>query len=187
MEIKSDIILKGNIWFELQQGYVKKYFDTLWGVFLTCVSIGILYDKQMDDEDDEDDRVTIPRSMFNRNAKEMEFFFQSAILTSKTVNFGEKDRLYLAFSETFSVEELDDLEKEALEKGVSKEAREFDKISFLRKFANFGATKLHKCLSKSDIETLEKLNSFFVDSYNGETDELLEMSLVDDLPDFVDD
>lgn len=191
MEIRSDIILKGNTWYELQQGYVKKdakIFDTLWGVFLTCLSIGILYDKQMDDEDDaeDEDKVTIPRTMFNRNVKEMEFYFQAAILTSNSVALSEKDRLYLAFADTFSVDELSDSEREILVKGVSEDALDFDRISFLRKFANYGASKMLQCLSNNEGETLENLMKFLTDSYNGETEELMAMTEIEDLADSLD-
>lgn len=185
MEIRSDIVLKGSTWYDLQQGYVHRFFDTLWGVFLTCLSVGILYDTQIEDEDDseDEDKVTIPRTMFNRNAKEMEFYFQSAILTSNSIHLSEKDRLYLAFSDSFSVEELSDSEKELLLKGVSDEALNFDKLAFLRKFANYGAQKLHENLTNNDSETMENLMDFLIASYNGETDELIAMTEVEDLSD----
>ena len=101
MEIKSDIVFKGPTWNSVDRGYRKKFFDTQWGIFKICLSIGILYDTQLEDETSEmeEDGLNIPRTMFNRNGAEMQFFFQAAILTTRCVDLSEKDRLYLAFSD----------------------------------------------------------------------------------------
>ena len=187
MELKSDIICKGNAWYKVGQGYgyneKPKFFNTFWASFKLCMAIGILYDKQLEDENsaEEEDKMTIPRTMFNRNETEMQFFFQSAILTSNSINFSEKDRLYLAFSEDISEEEMEGMDYEILTKDVSEEALNFDKIAFLKKFANYGVTRLVENLSDNDCETMENLATFLIDSYNGETDELIKMKEVEEL------
>lgn len=189
MEIKSDIECKGTTWHKVGHGYGfnedPNFFDTFWGVFKTCMAIGILYNKQIEDDDmdDENDKMTIPRTMFNRNSSEMDMFFQSAILTSTCVDLDEKDRLYLAFIEGISADELLDEEREELKKGVSQEALTFDKVKFLKGFANYGATKLLECLDNNDGMTMENLANFLNDSYNGETEELLKLKEVDELID----
>lgn len=181
MEIKSDLIFKGSTWNSVDRGYRRKIFDTQWGIFKICLSIGILYDTQIEDEEAEEyeEGLNIPRTMFNRNGTEMQFFFQTAILTSKCVELSEKDRLYLAFSEEIPEEELEGEDAELLKKGVSSEALNFNKIEFLRKFANYGATKLNACLSINDSETMEQLMNFLTSSYKGETEELKAMKEVE--------
>lgn len=181
MEIKSDLIFKGLSWNSVDRGYRRKFFETQWDIFKICLSIGILYDVQLEDEsiDTEEDGLHIPRTMFNRYSSEMQFFFQAAILTSKCVELNEKDRLYLAFSEEIPEEELEGKDAELLKKGVSSEALNFNKIDFLRKFANYGATKLNACLSINDSETMEELMNFLNASYKGETEELQAMKEVE--------
>ena len=49
MELKSDIVIKGSTWYKVNQGLVKRVFDTQWGLFKICLSIGILYDKQLEE------------------------------------------------------------------------------------------------------------------------------------------
>ena len=185
MEIRSDIICRGSTWYKISEGYVHKFFNTMWDLFKICLSIGILYDKQIEDDNssEEEDKITVPRSMLYRRTLELQFYFQSAILTSNSVNLSEKDRLYLAFSEEISEEELEGDEVEILKRGVSQRALEFDKISFLKKFANYGATKLLECLSRNDSETMENLMEFLTNSYKGETEELLKMKEVEELLD----
>ena len=193
MELKSDIVLHSNTWQKVDIGYRKKLFRTQWEIFKICLSIGILYDKQLgisDTNDDIDDQenenksgLEIPRNMFNRYSAEMVFFFQTAILTSKCISLSEKDRLYLAFSEEVSEDELDDDDETILKNGVSEEALTFNKIEFLKRFANYGAEKLLYCLSNNESETMENLMDFLNKSYKGETEELKAMSEVEDLLD----
>ncbi len=190
MELKSDIECKGSVWYKVGHGYgyneAPVFFDTLWGVFKTCIAIGIMYNSQIDDEDMDDgegEKMSIPRTMFNRNSAEMDMFFQSAILTTTCVNLSEKDRLYLAFVDGLSVEELDDDEREDLRNGVSEQALKFDKIKFLKGFANYGATRLLECLDNSDSMTMENIADFLNASYNGETEELIKLKEIDMLID----
>ena len=189
MVIKSQINCRGAAWYKVANGYgyneKPKFFNTFWAAFKLCLAIGILYDKQVDDvtEYEEEEKIAVPVNMFNRNEEEMKFFFQAAILSSNCVNLSEKDRLYLAFSEDVLADELDDDDYETLTKGISKEALEFDRVLFLKKFANYGATKLADLLSTIDSETMDNLATFLIDSYNGDTDELLKMKEVEELED----
>lgn len=191
MEIKSDIICRGAAWYKVGQGYgyneKPKFFNTFWASFKLCMAIGILYDKQLDDaEGEEEEKMTVPRSMFNRYDEEMKFFFQSAILSSSCVKLSEKDRLYLAFSEDITEDEMEGDDYEILTKGITEEALNFDRVLFLKKFANYGATRLAEQLSEVDSETMENLAGFLIDSYNGETPELMQMKEVEDLDDDID-
>lgn len=53
-------------------------------------------------------------------------------MTSKVIALSERDRLYLAFSEEITDEEMEGEDGEAIKKGVSEEALNFDKIEFLK-------------------------------------------------------
>ncbi len=180
MEVKSHLICKGETWYQINNRLVHTFFETLWDAFKLSIAIGILYDHVKEDVDDSEEQATVPSSMFNRNSEEMSYFFKTAIMTSRTVDFSEKDRLYLAFSEDVKEEELEGDDRELLMKGVSEKALSFDKVAFLKGFANYGAEKLVACISNNDNETMEKLMDFLNDSYNGETEELLQMKELDE-------
>lgn len=180
MELKSDIVLKGIDWAELNNRLVGTFFSTQWGLFKACLSIGILYDSHCEDikGDDGDGGINIPRTMFNRESSIMDFFFQSAILTTNRVDLNEKDRLFLAFASEISIDDMEGEDYSILTHGVSEDALNFNKILFLKKFANFGASKLVKCISNNDNETMEQIMDFLMESYHGETEELLKMKEV---------
>lgn len=175
MEVKSHLICKGEAWYQINSKLVHTFFDTLWDAFKLSISIGILYDQAKVELDDGEDQATVPSNMFNRNSEEMSYFFKTAILTSKLVDFSEKDRLYLAFSEDVKAEELEGDDQELLIQGVSEKALSFDKVAFLRNFANYGAEKLAACISINDNETMENLMDFLNNSYDGVTEELVKM------------
>lgn len=187
MELKSNLICKGKIWYELNKILVndKQIFETFWQVFKISLAIGILYDKQEIDLEnyEPDDKVELPRQMFNREISQMDMFFQSAILTSNCINFNEKDRLYLAFSANLSDDEVTKEEREELKKGVSQDAFEFNQIAFLKQFANYGSRKIYSLLSENDGELLSNFMEFFDDSYKGITPELVEMAKVESMED----
>lgn len=175
MEVKSHLICKGEAWYQINTKLVHTFFDTLWDAFKLSISIGILYDQAKEELDDGEEQATVPSNMFNRNSEEMSYFFKTAILTSTLVDFSEKDRLYLAFSEDVKAEELEGDDQELLIQGVSEKALSFDKVAFLRNFANYGAEKLAACISINDNETMENLMDFLNDSYDGVTEELMKM------------
>lgn len=183
MELKSDIEFYSEAWGEINEKLKGTFFDTLWDAFRLCVSIGILYDSWISDQDHVDDKPTasIPRNMYNRNSEDMSYFFKTAILTSKRIDYSERDRLYLAFSEDIRVEDLEDNEEDILKKGVSEQALSFNKIGFLKKFANYGADKIAKCISDNSSETMENIMQFLDDSYNCRTEELIAMKKVEDV------
>lgn len=183
MEIKSDIEFKGEDWATINQKLTGKFFSTLWEVFKLSVSLGILYDNQLEEAGEVVDTskavATIPRTMINRYSEEISYFFKTAILTSRQVKLSEKDRLYLAFSEDVSEEELEESDEELLKKDVSEEALNFNKINFLKGFANFGATKIANCVSNNETETMESLMKLLIDSHDGTAEELIQMKRID--------
>ena len=185
MEIKSDIKLTGENWDKLSKRYLGKVFDTMWGLFVICLSLGIMYDKQMEDVSEEDyEPLNIPRIMFNRYDRLMKYFYQSAVLTSSNIGYCENDRLYLAFSDDYTEMDLNEDERDLLKKDVTKEALNFDKdgkIAFLRKFANYGANLLVETIDVSMIQSLVNIKNLLVDSFNEITPELKKMKIIEDI------
>lgn len=175
MVITTDVSCRGESWYQIDHRLKDTFFKSMWEAFKLSVAIGILYDRAKKDISDNDDKVTISRNMFIQHAEEISYFFKTAIITSNLVDFSEKDRLYLAFSEDVTEEELESDERDVLIQGVSEDALSFDKAAFLKGFANYGADRLAACISSNDNETMENLMDFLNDSYNGETEELLQM------------
>lgn len=180
MVVKSEVICRGEAWHTINQELVGPFFETLWDAFKLCTSIGILYDIQLDDDSNSEEKAEVPRTMFGRYAEEVSFFFKAAILTTSVVDLSEKDRLYLAFSEDVLEEEMEGEDREVLLDGVSEEAKNFNKILFLKKFANYGALRIFECISKNESETMENIMEFLDDSYHRRTEELIEMTKVSD-------
>ncbi len=205
MEIRSDIPLKGDEWGKAIEATVSeirgannwnaainngvsKIFDTQWALFKVCLAIGILYDSQIDEfpkaaEYDDDSGKSIPRSMFSSHASEMDYFFNAAILTSNTIDLSEADRLFLAFSEDITEEEMEGEDIGVIKHGVSEAALNFDKVGFLVKFANYGVTKINEQIDSNENTTMENLSQFLTESYKGETPELKKMHELEDLID----
>lgn len=175
MVITTDVSCKGESWYQIDHRLKDTFFKSMWEAYKLSMAIGILYDQAAKDANDNDDKVTISRNMFIQHAEEISYFFKTAIITSKLVDFSEKDRLYLAFSEDVTEEELENDERDVLTQGVSDEALSFDKAAFLKGFANYGADRIAACISNNDNETMENLMDFLNDSYRGETEELLQM------------
>lgn len=203
MEIKSDIPLRGeqwskaidatvsgirgaNSWNAAIANGVSKIFDTQWALFKICLAIGILYDSQIDDfpkvTDSEDDSgKSIPRNMFKSHSGEMDYFFNAAILTTNTISLSETDRLYLAFSEDITEEDMEGEDYNTITHGVSETALNFDKVNFLVKFANYGVTRINELIDSNENTTMENFSKFIIDSYKGQTPELKKMHEPEDI------
>ena len=205
MVTKSDIPLKGdewgraiaatvseirgaNSWNATINSGVSKIFDTQWALFKVCLAIGILYDSQIEEfpkstEYEDDSGRSIPRSMFASHAGEMDYFFNAAILTSNTISLSEADRLFLAFSEDITEEEMEGEDIEIIRHGISDEALNFDKVGFLVKFANYGVTRINEQIDANENTTMENLSQFLTKSFKGETPEPQKMHEVEDILD----
>ena len=129
MVITTDVSCKGESWYQIDHRLRDTFFKSMWEAFKLSMAIGILYDQAAKDVNDNEDKVTISRNMFIQHAEEISFFFKTAIITSKLVDFSEKDRLYLAFSEDVTEEELESDDRDVLTQGVSDEALSFDKAA----------------------------------------------------------
>ena len=143
MEIRSDIILRGTAW-DTAFKHLSEIFKTRtnYSIYILCLSIGLIYDKRIiaPDENGEEER-SVPRNVIQNNDNgKLDYFFQTAVLSTMTENFTEEQRLELAFGEK----------------------TDFNKVAFLTSFANYGVAKLIECIGTSNIESMENIKNFLI-------------------------
>ena len=148
MEITTDISLKGSEWtraLEKLSGIFKT--RTNYSIFMLSLAIGIMYDKCIDNPSEEGEETKyVPRNVIQNNDNgKLDFMFQAAILSTLTKSFSEDERLELAFGEK----------------------TDFNKISFLTQFANYGVTILNEQIGDTEIETMENIKNFLFSTVEG--------------------
>lgn len=160
MEIRSDIRLKGIAW-DTAINKLSNIFSarTNYTIFMLSLAIGIMYDKRVVKlEEGSEDEHSVPRNVINNNDNgKLDFYFQTAILTTTTECMSEENRLELAFGD-----------------GI-----EFEKVTFLLQFANFGVTKLIELIGDTDLESMDKIKNFLVASVEGRNFDIDELNLED--------
>ena len=153
MELTTDASLKGPIWAETLDKLRGTVFETYWDVYALCISIGMMYDCQIESDAmvpagyDAEPR-SVPRNMLGhaQNKALLEFMLQTALVTTKHLDLAEEERLELAFG---SDKKLD-----------------FNPVAFLTKYANYGVTKVYEVFSDAeDVELLEQLMTFLNSTY----------------------
>lgn len=153
MELTTDASLKGPIWAETLDKLRGTVFETYWDVYALCISIGMMYDCQIESDAmvpagyDAEPR-SVPRNMLGhaQNKALLEFMLQTALVTTKHLDLAEEERLELAFG---SDKKLD-----------------FNPVAFLTKYANYGVTKINEVISDAeDVELLEQLMTFLNSTY----------------------
>lgn len=153
MELTTDASLKGPIWAETLDKLRGTVFETYWDVYALCISIGMMYDCQIESDAmvpagyDAEPR-SVPRNMLGhaQNKALLEFMLQTALVTTKHLDLAEEERLELAFG---SDKKLD-----------------FNPVAFLTKYANYGVTKVNEVISEAeDVELLEQLMTFLNSTY----------------------
>ena len=175
MELTTDASLKGPIWAETLDKLKGTIFDTFWDTFALSISIGMMYDAQIESDamvpaDYEAEPRTVPRNVLGhaQNKALLEFMLQTALVTTKHLDLSEEQRLELAFG--------------------NEKKLEFNAIAFLTKFANFGVKKIHEVITGTeDVETLEQLMTFLNTTYEagvGVMDDDVEIDDDSDLDDF---
>ncbi len=156
MELKTDIILKGTAWNEAISELAELFKPrTNYDIFMLSLSIGIMYDKRISvpDENGEEPKSIARNVVRNHDNGKLDFYFQAAILSTLTEDLSEEQRLELAFGEK----------------------TDFNKMSFLLEFANFGVTKLVEHIGETTFETMDKIKNYLVstvEGYNFDIDEL---------------
>ena len=158
MEIKSDIKLRGTAW-DTAISKLSNIFSTRtnYTIYMLSMAIGIMYDKRIAKlEDGSEDDHSVPRNVINNNDNgKLDFYFQAAILTTTTECMSEENRLELAFGDSI----------------------DFEKLSFLTQFANFGVTKLVELIGDTDLESMDKIKNFMVASVEGRNFDVDELNL----------
>lgn len=153
MELTTDASLKGPIWAETLDKLRGTVFETYWDVYALCISIGMMYDCQIESDAmvpagyDAEPR-SVPRNMLGhaQNKALLEFMLQTALVTTKHLDLSEEERLEFAFG---SDKKLD-----------------FNPVAFLTKYANYGVTKVNEVISEAeDVELLEQLMTFLNSTY----------------------
>jgi len=149
MVISSDILLKGTAWKkginELSKIFQKR---TNYSIFVISASIGIMYDKQIESPaEDGEEPLYVPRNILFQNRDELDFLFQTAILTTNLENYNEEKRLELAFGE--------------------EKKEKYDRIKFLARFANFGINKLVEMIGIDELDTMENIKNFLASTMEG--------------------
>lgn len=174
MDFRSDIVLRGIAWDKTINGLASIFSPRpRYNIYLLSLSIGIMYDKRIEklDESEESESYNVPRNVLHTQGSDgrLDFMYQSAILTSQTIDYDEDKRLEMAFGDTMESSK---------------------KIAFLTEFANFGATKLAEKIGTSNLESMENIKNFLVSTLEGrnfDIDALSEEDLLDDwTPDFAD-
>lgn len=118
-----------------------------------------MYDRRTNTpiENGEDVR-TVPRNVLNNNDNgKLDFYFQAAILSTLTEKLSEEKRLELAFGEK----------------------TDFNKITFLLSFANFGVEKLVEQIGTTPLESMENIKNFMVSTVEGRNFDINELPIED--------
>jgi hypothetical protein len=165
MQITADVTLKGPVWAEMLELLVDEYFARYWDLYALSISIGMMYDGQIDTDDMvpaeyKENPKYIPRNVLiqNKNKSLLEFMLQAAMITTKHVDFSEQDRLEIAFS--------------------SKEVENFNPMQFLTKYANYGIAKIKDAIGDaSDVKLMQKLMTFLDDIYETGFDPTVDLEL----------
>lgn len=148
MEIRSDILLRGSKWGKTIDS-LSCIFSTRtnYSIFMLSLAIGIMYDERIEGFDDEGEEPrNVPRNVISNNDNgKLDFCFQAAILSTLTISLSEDERLELAFGEK----------------------TDFNKISFLLSFANFGVLKLSELIGDTPLESMENIKNFLVKTVEG--------------------
>lgn len=172
MEITTDVTLKGSDWRKAHNLFSPFFPQTLqphYSIFAISIAIGIMYDRQKEiageeTPEEKDNRASVPRTVLHPHNTDLDFLFQSAILTTSLVAFNEEQRMDLAFNPSSGIE--------------------FAKLEFLTKYANFGVGKLLEKGSDDPIEAMQRIKLFLaasIEGYNYEIDGISEDDISEDL------
>lgn len=160
MELTTDVLLKGSSWDKAIADLSPLFRSrTNYSIFMLCLAIGIMYDKRIEKpEDNGTDPHSVPRNVLQNNDNgKLDFIFQSAILSTRTESLTEEERLNLAFGEKTN----------------------YNKMSLLVQFANYGVTKLIEQIGETPVESMEHIKDFLISTVEGRNFD------IDSLPDDV--
>jgi hypothetical protein len=165
MQITTDVSLRGPVWAEMLDLLVTDIFARYWDLYALSISIGMMYDGQIENDDmvpsgyKENPRL-IPRNVLiqNKNKSLLEFMLQAAMITTKHVDFSEQERLEIAFS--------------------SKVIDDFNPMHFLTKYANYGILKIKDAIGDAtDVELMQEFRDFLDGIYETGYDPTVDIEL----------
>lgn len=153
LTITSDATLKGPVWAATIDRLVGTVFKTNWELYSLCISIGLMYDCQIESNDMVPENYvaeprSVPRTVMlqSQNFALLKVMLQTAFITTKHLNYNEDKRLELAFNKESIID--------------------FNPISFLTNFANYGIEKISNAIADTEgIETLVILMNFLNSTY----------------------
>ena len=149
MELTADIPLKGDAWNRALKELGGIFSTrTNYSLFLLCCAIGIMYDQRVEKpvETIATEDHSVPRNVVQNNDNgKLDLMLQAAILSTRTADYTEEERLEIAFGDS----------------------SEFNKRDFLVQFANFGVTKLVEKIGITELETMENIKNFLCTSIEG--------------------
>lgn len=169
MEITTDIYLRGSNWrkaLDMLSPFFPQSLQPNYSLFAIGIAIGIMYDKQEniageETAEEKENKISVPRTVLHPHNNDLDFLFQTAILTSNLVKLTEKERLELAFSPDCKIE--------------------FNKFDFLSKFANYGIGVLLQKITDDPIETMENIKTFIASTVEGYNYEIFSVAASDEL------
>lgn len=148
MDIRSDVLLKGDIWNDTIDKLSPIFKErTIYSIYILAISIGIMFDKRIEnfDEGDKPPR-NVPRTVLMKHGGgRLDVMYEAAILSTNTVPFTEQQRLEMAFGEDVTLKKMD----------------------LLTEFANYGIVVLSDLIKDSDLETMENIKNFLNTSVEG--------------------
>ena len=65
MDITTDVILRGQYWENVIDKMKDNIFDNQWKIYALCISLGIIYDSQLEIDAPNDQDKYIPRTVLN--------------------------------------------------------------------------------------------------------------------------
>lgn len=160
--VTHDVVLQGEIWTETINKLVigssnkGKIFPFYYSLFFLCAAIGINEDEIVEEfEPGQGDQKSIPRAAQSNISSQINYFYETAVLSSKCLKLKDEERVKMAFSD--------------------KEINLSDRMQYLLKFANYGVTKIKECISEVDEDTIDKIIEMCEKLYkHREIDKILE-------------
>ncbi len=152
MNLNSDLILTHPLWDRAETELIdtKHIFARLVDIFVIACAIGIQSDKTITEFEQSNQARTIGRNTISNLANQdlrdlMDFMLQNAVLTSKTINLSNDDRIRLAFDPEYSLPKL-------------------SPAAFLIGFANYGISEIFNKIDSSEninnIVLVNELNNY---------------------------
>lgn len=175
MILSSDLVMYHPLWEQADDEFCSNgglgIFVRLIDLYVIACAIGIKEDKVVLDSDIANP-LSSPKTIGRNTHREnldirdmMDFMLQNALLNSKTIDFGDDERLKLAFNPDYSNKKI-------------------NAASFLTGFATYGLTQIYKQVkSRSSLVAINELYTYLESLANEKYDDLLKTLTLEPLSD----